>query len=153
MSFSSRLLLHEKKVNYTQKEFYLYRFNDTEPVAKQPLIVSEHLPVLSALTTDQSVFKETFVIHLKNNWDKFIQYNGQQFCLLETVKEKSIINFRYCNNKLFQRSLELSLVNISTVNFFSTIEADFIFKINSHELKELLDEKNSFYSNNIDISS
>lgn len=146
-SFLPRSIVHQEKMSYNPPEFFLYTFLDIEPEKPKEKKASSEDLILFDLTFEQELFKNSFKKFLSNNWKKFIQYNDQQFCLIRTDKENSSLNFEYCNNYLLKRSIELSLDNLKTSDIFSSIEADFIFKINSIELKELFNDKDSSYIN------
>lgn len=147
-----RIDAHNHKVSIISPEFYLYTFVDTAPKPIKKPIKTSQKNILFDLTFEQQVFKNSFKNFLATHWNKFIQYNEHQFCLLQTNKESSSIEFEYCNNNLFKRSIELAIKEISTSDLFLIVDADFIFKINSIELKELFNEKDSSYIN-YDISN
>lgn len=146
-SFTPRLISHKEKTSYIYPEFFLYTFIDTEPVQPKTKETNPQDLILFDLTFEQQLFKNSFKKYLVNNWKKFIQYNDQQFCLIRTNKSELSLQFEFCNNYLFKRSIELSLEKLKKSDIFSSIEADFIFKINSIELKELFNEQDSSYIN------
>lgn len=147
LSFVPRLMAHNSISNTIQPHFYIYKFDDTEPPPINKSIKIPQKNMLFDLTFEQQVFKNSLKKFLSNNWVKFIQYNDQQFCLIKTKKTELTLDFEYCNNYLFKRSIELATTTISESDLFLIIEADFIFKINSNELKELFNDQDSSYLN------
>jgi hypothetical protein len=146
LSFVPRLESHDSISSNVMPYFYIYIFDDTEPLSTKNFIKFSQKNMLSDLTLEQKSFKNSLKIYLANNWVKFIQYNDQQFCLIKTNNEKLTLYFEYCNNYLLKRSIELATTKISESDLFN-MDSDFIFKINSNELKELFNDQDSSYLN------
>jgi hypothetical protein len=146
LSFVPRLASHNSISSDITPYFYIYTFDDTEPLSTKNFTKFSQKNMLADLTFEQQAFKNSLKVFLASNWVKFVQYNEKHFCLIKTNKEELTLYFEYCNNYLFKRSIELATTTISKSYLF-TMDSDFVFKINSNELKELFNEQDSSYLN------